>query len=104
MYLHKYYEDYWFIEIIGLGSREVPSIGQTVEMSKLPKLRNIQIAQPSKEQSGKAISNMSSLNHLTLGYDEDNNKEIVHEELLKEMGRLSELNSLCLVGLQFKDK
>jgi hypothetical protein len=40
-----------------------------VELSKLPKLENIEINQPNEAESALVIKNMKELKHLTLGYN-----------------------------------
>jgi hypothetical protein len=81
----------------------VPSLSQTIEISKLEKLTNIQISQPNKMKSGKIIGNMNLLNHITLGYDEGRNEKL-SKNLLEEIEKLSELNSLSLVGVSFENE
>ena len=69
-YYRSFYEDKCFVKFNYLEEDNLPSIKELVELSKLPKLQNIEISLVSDVNSAQVIKNMKSLRHLTLGYDQ----------------------------------
>lgn len=96
-------EDSWFINLYSLNYKSVVPIEESLKLSKLHNLCNIEISEPNEEISTQVIENMKNLKHLTLGCDWGNYTS-ANAKLIQELQKKIQLRTLSLIGLNMDSK